>query len=100
MDDKLVNILNEMAGYLNIRWNATIILLAMLRNPENIDLVNHKLLELVDTDCFYIKNLIMRQLNVEGIEEDTRNYIISKCEYDPNYVVRKVCEEEKNKSFF
>ena len=41
----------------------------------------------------------MRQLNVEGIEEDTRNYIISKCEYDPNYVVRKVCEEEKNKSF-
>lgn len=87
------------SDYLNIRWNATIILLAMLRNPENIDLVNHKLLELVDTDCFYIKNLIMRQLNVEGIEEDTRNYIISKCEYDPNYVVRKACEEEKNKSF-
>ena len=38
----------------------------MNEDPE----LNHKLLELVDTDCFYIKNLIMRQLNVEGIEED------------------------------
>ena len=83
--------------YLNIRWNATIILLAMLRNPENKDLVNHKLLELVDTDCFYIKNMIMRQINLEGIEEDTKKYIISKCENDPNYVVRMVCDEEKNR---
>ena len=85
--------------YLNIRWNATIILLAMLRNPENKDLVNHKLLELVDTDCYYIKNLIMRQLNiVEGIAEDTKEYIISKCENDVNYVVRMVCEEEKKEN--
>lgn len=84
--------------YLDIRWNATRILLTMLRNPENRVLVNHQLITLVDSGCYYIKNLIMRQLNqVEGITEATRNYIISECENDSNYVVRMVCEEEKGK---
>lgn len=86
------------SGYLDIRWNATRILLTMLRNPENRVLVNHQLITLIDSDCYYIKNLIMRQLNqVEGITEASRNYIISKCENDSNYVVRMVCKEEKGK---
>ena len=87
------------SGYLDIRWNATRILLTMLRNPENRVLVNHQLITLVDSDCYYIKNLIMRHLSlVDGISETTKNYIIAKCVNDPNFVVRVVCEEEKRKS--
>ena len=42
----------------------------------------------------YIKNLIMRQLhNIGGITDETKNYIVSKCKHDANYVVRMVCSE-------
>lgn len=81
----------------DIRWNATRILMALLRNPENERIINHKLVDLIDTDNVYIKNLIMRNLyHVDGIQESTREYIVSKCRNDANYVVRLVCEREKN----
>ena len=83
----------------DIRWNSTRILMALLRNPENEGLINHKLINLVDTDNVYIKNLIIRNMyNTEGIQTSTREYIISKCSTDSNYVVRMVCERERQKN--
>lgn len=42
----------------------------------------------------YIKNLIMRHLHtMNGIADGTKDYIISKCKYDANFVVRMVCAE-------
>ncbi len=83
----------------DIRWNTTRILMALLRNPENEGIINHKLVDLIDTDNVYIKNLIMRNLyHVDGIQESTREYIVSKCRNDANYVVRLVCERESEKN--
>jgi len=83
---------------LNIRWNATRILMTMSRNPENHGIVNRQLVNLIDSDGVYIKNLIMRQLHeVDGVTEATKEYIISKCKNDANFVVRMVCSEVENK---
>lgn len=80
--------------YTNIRWNATRILLTMSRNPENCGIVNHQLVNLIDSNSVYIKNLIMRHLHeMDGITDVTKEYIISKCRNDANFVVRMVCDE-------
>ena len=80
--------------YTEIRWNATRILLTMSRNPENYGIVNHQLVHLIDSNSVYIKNLITRHLHkVNGITDGTREYIISKCKHDANFVVRMVCDE-------
>lgn len=82
---------------LEIRHCATRILLAMLRKPENRGIVNHELIFLVDSDNLYIKNLILRNIyKINEIEAATRDYFVSKCEKDANYVVRMVCAEEKS----
>lgn len=84
--------------YIDIRWNAVRILLAMARNPENCGIVNNQLVDLAETNSFYIKNLIIRQsYEMDGITEQTKEYIISKCKNDANYVVRKVCAEIEDK---
>lgn len=80
--------------YADIRWNATRILLTMSRNPENCGIVNRQLVNLIDSNSVYIKNLIMRHLHkMNGITDGTKEYIFSKCRYDANFVVRMVCEE-------
>lgn len=80
--------------YVDIRWNATLILLTMSRNPENHGIVNHQLVNLIDSNSVYIKNLIMRQLHkIKGITDENKEYIISKCKNDANFVVRMVCNE-------
>lgn len=80
--------------FIDIRWNATRIFLALSRNSENKGIVNHQLVTLIDSGSVYIKNLIMRQLHkVNGISDETKDYIISKCKHDTNYVVRMVCAE-------
>ena len=80
--------------YTNIRWNATRILLTMSRNPENCGIVNHQLVDLVDSNSVYIKKLIIRHLHkMNGITDETKEYIISKCRNDANFVVRMVCNE-------
>ena len=80
--------------YTDIRWNATRILLTMSRNPENCGIVNHQLMNLIDSDSVYIKNLIIRHLHkMNGITDRTKEYIISKCKQDANFVVRMVCDE-------
>lgn len=86
--------------YTDIRWNATRILIAMSHNTENYSTINRQLINLIDNDSVYIKNLIMRNLDkINGITDKTKEYIISKCRNDANFVVRMVCSEvERNTS--
>lgn len=80
--------------HINIRWNATRILLTMSRNPENCGIVNHQLVDLIDSNSVYIKNLIIQNLDkINGITDKTKEYIISKCRHDANFVVRMICDE-------
>ncbi len=83
---------------IEIRWYACRILLTMIRNSENEGIVNHQLLSIVDSENFKIKNLIMRNIyKTRGMSESTKQYVISKCQNDANFVVRMVCEEERRK---
>ncbi len=83
--------------HLDVRWNAVRILLALSRNIDNQGVVNHQLITLIDSNGVHIKNLIIRQLyKISGITDSTREYIMSKCKNDANYVVRKVCDEVEN----
>ena len=80
---------------LDTRCIATRILLALARNPENENVVNRQLLSLIDSECVYIKNLILRRIGkAKGVNDVTKAHITSKCENDPCYVVRMVCAEE------
>ncbi len=82
--------------HIDIRLNATKILLALSRRPENYSIVNHQLIELVNTDSVRIKTLIMYRLkNVQGLTDTTKDYIISKCREDANFAVRMVCMKEE-----
>ncbi len=83
---------------LKIRWCATRILFMLLRNPENTGIINNQLINMVDSDNLYIKNLIMRNIyTTKGILESTKDYIMSRCQNDANFVVKMVYEEEINK---
>lgn len=83
---------------LNVRWYATRILMYLLRNKENQKVVNYRLINLIDSDGVHIKNLIMRSINdLEGVFDQTKDYILDKCKNDANYVVRMVYEQEMGK---
>lgn len=63
-------------------------------NPENAGIVNRQLINIIDSNSMYIKNLIMRHIHkISGITDKTKEYIISKCKHDANFVVRRVCSE-------
>lgn len=71
---------------LSIRYNATIILLNLLSNKDNISMINRKILSLIDNDNMYIKKLILERLKeTEGLFESTKKYVIQKCENDENF---------------
>ena len=95
----LQNVLQWLCSeHLDIRWNATRILLALSRSNDNQGVINHQLITLIDSNGAYIKNLIMRHLyKINGITDSTKEYIISKCKQDANFVVRKVCAEVEEK---
>jgi hypothetical protein len=79
---------------LNIRWNAVQILFLLLRNIENKNVVCNQLVKLMDSDNFYIKNKILRNIHLlKDIDFETFKYIIQKASVDTNYVVRKVVKE-------
>lgn len=85
---------------IDIRWNATRILFGLARNPINENIVNNQLVTLIDTDNVYIKNLILNNVfKCKGISDSTKEYIISKCKNDCNYVVRMVCKEKIEKYY-
>ena len=98
----LQNVLQWLCSeHLDIRWNATRILIALSRNIDNQGVINHQLITLIDSNGAHIKNLIMQHLHkIKGITDSTKEYIISKCKQDANFVVRMVCSEveDKNKS--
>ena len=75
----LQNILQWLhSEYTDIRWYATRILLTMSCNPENCGIVNHQLVNLIDSDSVFIKNLIMRHLHeINGITDGTKHTKIS-----------------------
>ena len=53
---------------------------------------------IIDSDGVHIKNLIMRSINdLEGVFDQTKDYILDKCKNDSNYVVRMVYEQEMEK---
>lgn len=80
--------------YLDLKWQATRILLMLSRNHENVNLINQKIIDLIDTESVYIKNLILQNMNkIDGISKKTREYVYSKCINDECFVVRKVCAE-------
>lgn len=61
---------------------------------ENYSTINRQLINLIDNDSVYVKNLIMRNLDkINGMTDKTKEYIISKCRNDANFVVRMVCSE-------
>lgn len=83
-------------SYVDIRWNATRILMALLRNPDNQDIINRQIVSLIDSENVYIKNLILQHIpKTSGITEATRNYAFEACEHDANYVTRKLCKDIK-----
>ena len=81
----------------NLRWNATRILIKLSRNSENYGIINRQLVNLIDSNNVYIKNLILNNLyKIYGITDETKEYIISKCKNDSNFAVRRCCAEVVN----
>lgn len=79
-----------------LRYNAVRVLLTLARNPENANVVNRQLINLVDSGSVHIKNLILECMCKSScISDSTKDYIIGRCERDPNYVVRMKCSEIK-----
>lgn len=82
--------------HLDVRYIATKILLRLSRDSENESIVNRQIINLVDTESIYIKNLIINRIfTMKGVWETTRDYVISKCENDECFIVRMVCAEQK-----
>lgn len=58
--------------------------------------MNRQIVNLVDSECIYIKNLIITRIyTMKGIWDKTRDYVVSKCENDECFIVRMVCAEQK-----
>lgn len=84
--------------YVDIRWNSTRILLALLRNTDNREIINRHIVSLIERDNVYIKNLILQHiLHVPGITKESYEYIIETCKHDANYVTRMVCSDIEKK---
>lgn len=84
--------------YVDIRWNSTRILLALLRNTDNREIINRHIVSLIERDNVYIKNLILQHiLHVSGITKESYEYIIETCKHDANYVTRMVCSDIERK---
>lgn len=87
--------------YVDIRWNSTRILLALLRNAENEEIINRHIVSLIERDNVYIKNLILQHiLHTPGITKETVEYIVETCKHDSNYVTRMVCSDIERKKIF
>ena len=78
----------------DVRWNATRILFALSRNNENTDIINRKILSLIESDNVFIKNLILKKLNKSHfVFDEIKKRVFAICENDSNYVTRMVCQE-------
>lgn len=80
--------------YFDIIWNSTRILFMLSRNLDNCEIINHQIINIVDSSSMYIKNLLIRSINsIKGIKDSTIKYVINKCKQDDNYIVRTTCNE-------
>lgn len=79
---------------LDIRWNMTNAILNLSDVEGYAELVNRQIVDLIDSDNHYIKNLLQRNVSKHpGIDIATRNYIVEKCRNDNNFVVRYVVDK-------
>lgn len=80
----------------DVRWYAVNILFSLLRNPMNHEMICDQLVKHMDFDNAYIKNTILRNLQlIKEIDLATFDYILQKASIDTNYVVREVYKEIK-----
>jgi len=77
----------------DVRWYCVRILFLLGRNPSLNDIISYQVINLIDDDNVYIKNLIQRNIGKSKIDSGTKEYVFSKCANDNNYVVRKVYQE-------
>ena len=77
----------------DVRWYCVRILFLLGRNPALNDIISYQVINLIDNDNVYIKNLIQRYICESKIDSGTKEYVFSKCANDNNYVVRKVYQE-------
>ena len=77
----------------DVRWYCVQILFSLGRNRALNDIISYQVINLIDNDNVYIKNLIQRYIGESKIDSSTKEYVFSKCANDNNYVVRKVYQE-------
>lgn len=81
----------------NVRYYAVKILFMLLRNKRNKKIINRQILNIIDSDNVYIKNLIINNIHVaRNVSNDTYQYVFSKCKNDSNYAIRMLCQERLN----
>ncbi|MGN0487864.1 MAG: hypothetical protein ACI4HO_01225 [Ruminococcus sp.] len=85
----------------DVRWNSMRILFSLSSAPEHREIINRIIIDIIDSENVYIKNLILTQMPKDDrVNEETRKYVYGVCENDANYVVRMRCKEimqgEKN----
>lgn len=81
------------SGNIDVRWYCVKILFLLGRNVALNDIISYQVINLIDNDNVYIKNLIQRYIGASEIDSNTKEYVSSKCAIDNNYVVRKVYQE-------
>lgn len=80
----------------DVRWNSIRILFSLSTNPEYREIINRIIIDIIDSENVYIKNLILTQMPKDDrVNEETRKYVYGVCEKDANYVVRMRCKEVK-----
>ncbi|MDA3732452.1 hypothetical protein PBV87_13245 [Niameybacter massiliensis] len=82
------------SNQVDLRWKAIRILFQLLRNNNNQSIISNQLIQLMDSDNVYIKNGIIRlTAKNHKMAKSIADYLLQKAAVDPNYMVRKVCEE-------
>ncbi len=76
---------------IDVRSNATRILLALAYNDDNSEIINRTLVNIVKNENVYLKNLVLRRMRTaEGITDETIELITETCKHDPNYITREI----------
>ena len=82
---------------LEVKQNATRILMVLLRNQENQDIINRQIVLLVDTENASIKSIILQRiLKTPNISEFTKEHVFKVCEHDNDYIIRTLCGNIRN----
>lgn len=75
---------------LDLKWHCVNLLIKLSKYMNIDEILKIQLIRLIDTDNFYIKNLIQNSIKDMSMDDDLYNYIKNKCSYDHHFVVRKV----------